>query len=331
MQWLMPDTMRPEAERRLQLSFRKSELFSGLLIAGLVIGARYAISGLPDRTIKADAVAAVTFTPVRLAAEEGALPIAGAWRVESSERRLGGLSALAVDGRDLVALNDSGVVVRMPRPGAKTPMARFRDLPDGPGNPRQKSRRDSEALARLADGDWLVAFENRNQVWRYDRAFRTGRRVVRFTNQGWPQNRGIEAMALAGDDELVVIPEGRGTMFAIRDTVETRSLSSEGWTVSDAARMPDGRTMLLLRRITVTGFRNAIGVLERNTAGWRVAVKGKLPLGPLDNAEGLAVEPLAEGGARLWIVTDNDFAGYRRTLLLAVTLKAEGQTAHRTN
>ncbi len=316
----MPDPLRPEAEQNLQLSFRKSEFFSGLLVAGLVVGARYAISGLPDRVAEPDAEAAMTFTPVRLAANEGSLGIVRAWQVESSERRLGGLSALAVDGRDLVALSDSGVVVRMPKPSAKAPMASFRDLPDGPGDPRQKSRRDSEALARLADGDWLVAFENRNQVWRYDSAFRAGRRVVRFTNQGWPQNRGIEAMALARDGGLVVIPEGRGTMFAIRKAVETRPLASEGWTVSDAARMPDGQTMLLLRRITASGFRNAIGVLERNAAGWRIAVRGELPLGPLDNAEGLAVEPLVAGTTRLWIVTDNDFAGYRRTLLLAVDL-----------
>lgn len=314
----MPDPSRPEAEQRLQLPFRKSEFFSGLLIAGLVIGARYAISGLPDRVAEADAVAGVTFTPVRLPANEGPFGIVGAWQVESSDRRLGGLSALAVDGRDLVALNDSGVVVRMPKPGAKAPMARFRDLPDGPGDPRRKSRRDSEALARLADGDWLVAFENRNQVWRYDPAFRAGRRVVRFTNQGWPQNRGIEAMALARDGGLVVIPEGRGTMFTIRKVVETRPLASEGWTVSDAARMPDGQTMLLLRRITASGFRNAIGELVQDQGGWRIAAIAPLPLGPLDNAEGLAAETLPAGTTRLWIVTDNDFAGYRRTLLLAV-------------
>ena len=42
-----------------------------------------------------------------------------------------------------------------------------------------------------------------------------------------------------------------------------------------------------------------------------------------DNAEGIAAEPLVGGASRLWIVTDNDFAGYRRTLLLAVDLPAQ--------
>lgn len=317
----MPELKQRQAERRLQLSFRKSDVFSGLLVAGLVIGARYAMSGLPDRVGQADTVAAVTFAPVRLGSE-GSLRIAGAWRVKSNERRLGGLSALAVDGRDLVALSDSGVVVRLPKPDGASSVAHFRDLPNAPGDSRRKSGRDSEALARLADGDWLVAFENRNQVWRYDAGFQHGRRVVLFTNQGWPTNRGIEAMALGRAGRLVMIPEGRGLLVAVDERVETRPLASEGWTVSDAARAPDGRTLLLLRRITVTGFRNALGELVRTKAGWRVAVSGEVPLGPLDNAEGLAAEPMPAGGTRLWIVTDNDFAGYRRTLLLAVNLSA---------
>lgn len=314
----MPDSPRQQAERHLQQIFRKSWFFSGLAVAGLVICARYLIAGLPDRMVQEDAAAAVTFTPVRLPTDGSELRLAGAWRVTSGERRLGGLSALAVDRGELVALSDSGVVVRMPKPGSPTATARFRDLPDGPGYPNRKSRRDSEALARLADGDWLVAFETRNQLWRYDPAFRTGRRVVGFANQGWATNRGIEAMAIDREGGLVVIPEGRGLLIAISDVVETRPLASAGWTVSDAARMPDGRTMLLLRRITVAGFRNAIGELESTKAGWRVAVRAALPLGPLDNAEGLAAEAVAGGVARLWIVTDNDLAGYRRTLLLAV-------------
>lgn len=322
MQWLMPDSQSAKAERRLQLTFRKSDLFSGLAVAALVIGTRYAMLHLPDRMPQADALVPVTFSPVQLAAERGAVRIAGAWQVTSSEGRLGGLSALAVNGDELVALTDSGVVARISKPGARRPTARLRDLPDGPGDARWKARRDSEALARLADGDWLVAFENRNEVWRYDPAFRTGQRVIRFANQGWPTNRGIEAMALARHGELVVIPEGRGLMVRVGATAETSPLSSEGWTVSDAAQSADGRTLLLLRRITPIGFRNAIGELARTKAGWRIAVRSRLPLGPLDNAEGLAVEPRPRGATRLWIVTDNDFAGYRRTLLLAMDLPA---------
>ena len=309
--------------------FSKSGIFSGLLVAALVVGAQRLISGLPDREAQPDRVAAVTFTPVELATIEPTLRIAGAWRVTSSERRFGGLSALAVDRGALLALTDSGVVIRMPRPGGTQSMATFRDLPDGPGNPRRKSRRDSEALARLADGDWLVAFENRNQLWRYDPAFRSGRRVVAFTNQGWPTNRGIEAMTIDREGSVLVVPEGRSTLIALRDRVTYHSLASGGWTVSDAARLPDGRQYLLLRRMTIWGVRNAIGELELTTAGWRIAVRARLPIGALDNAEGMAAEATPGGGVRLWIVTDNDFAGYRRTLLLALDLLLPDPLARR--
>ena len=313
----------------MQPLFSKSSFFSGLLVAGLVVGTHQLLGRLPDRVAQADTVAAVTFIPVRLESGSDNLRIAGAWRLTSGERRLGGLSALAVDRGGLVALSDSGVVVHLPKPGGSSLAASFRDLPDGPGDPRRKSRRDSEALVRLADGDWLVAFENRNQLWRYDNAFRAGRRVVRFVNQGWATNRGIEAMTLDRNGGVLAIPEGHGTLVAVSDVVETQPLASGGWTVSDAARLADGRQLLLLRRITVTGFRNAIGELERTAAGWRVAVRADLPIGPLDNGEGLAAESLTGGGSRLWIVTDNDFAGYRRTLLLAVDVLAPEPVARR--
>ena len=111
----MPNPRRAQAEQSLQQIFSKSNILSGLLIAGLVIGARYLISGLPDRVAQPDAVAVVTFKPVSLKVNGGPLRIAGAWQIESAERRLGGLSALAVDGEHLVAISDSGVMVRMPK------------------------------------------------------------------------------------------------------------------------------------------------------------------------------------------------------------------------
>ncbi len=311
----------------MQQSFSKSSVFSGLLIAGLVVGTQSLLSRMPDREARPDSQAAVVYEPVELTAGTGELQPASAWQIRSREARFGGLSALGIDGDRLVALNDSGVVIGLPKPGVSPAMASFRDLPDGPGDPGRKSRRDSEALARLSDGDWLVAFENRNRIWRYDPAFRHGRQVVSFMRQGWATNRGIEAMAVDSGGGLVAIPEGYGTLVAITAVVETRPLASLGWTVSDAARLPDGRLFVLLRRVTATGFRNAIGELVHDRAGWRIMERGGLPLGMFDNAEGLTAERLAGGGTRLWIVTDNDFTAYRRTLLIAVDLPAAGPKA----
>lgn len=323
MQRLMPDSPRLKAERHLQLSFRKSRFFSGLAVAALVVSAHWLFATPFNRVPRSDARAGISFSPIALSgANQASERIAGAWQLNSPDPRLGGLSALAIDRGALVALTDSGVVIRLPQPGPAGRQALFHDLPDGPGDPRRKSRRDSEALTRLADGDWLVAFENRHQLWRYDASFRSGRRALAFDRQGWPANRGIEAMAVDRNGGLLLIPEARGTLIVVSDVAEQLPLASGGWTVSDASRLPDGRLFVLLRRIGVLGFRNAIGELELTGAGWRVAVRASLPIGGLDNAEGLAAEPLPAGGTRLWIVTDNDGVGYRRTLLLALDLPA---------
>ena len=45
-----------------------------------------------------------------------------------------------------------------------------------------------------------------------------------------------------------------------------------------------------------------------------------LDLGPLDNMEGIAAERLPDGGTRLWIVSDDNFRPWMRTLLVALDL-----------
>lgn len=319
----MPDSRRPQAERRLQHPFSKSSFFSGLLVAGVVLAVHYRFSGLPDRTIQADATAEVRLDPVVLRRGSGAaLGVLGAWRLASNEPRFGGLSALAVDGDALVALTDSGVVVKLLKPRSRRMLATFHDLPDGPGDPRHKSRRDSEALGRLSSGDWLVAFENRDQLWRYDAQFQSGRVALDFIVQNWPRNRGIEAMAVDRRDHLLLVPEAGETLVVVRGGAEYVPIESGGWTVSDATLTPDGQRFVLLRRITITGFRNAIGEISETAGHWRVTLLATLPIGGLDNAEGLAAEQLPSGGTRLWIVTDNDSAWYRRTPLVKLDLPA---------
>ena len=98
MQRLMPRPADRQAERRLQHSFSKSNIFNGLALAGLVVGAHLWLTGLPDRTPAPDARAEVRFEPVQLAQSGFApLSVVGAWRVTSPDPRMGGVSALAVD------------------------------------------------------------------------------------------------------------------------------------------------------------------------------------------------------------------------------------------
>ncbi|MFL6773674.1 MAG: esterase-like activity of phytase family protein, partial [Sphingomicrobium sp.] len=128
---------------------------------------------MPDRTELGPRSARLALEPVRLDPRGFApLHLAGAWRLTSDDPRFGGISALALDGGSLLALSDSGVLVRFAKLEGSTVSAAIRELPDGPGDPRFKSRRDSEAIVRDASGrGWWVAFENRNELWLYDGGF----------------------------------------------------------------------------------------------------------------------------------------------------------------
>ena len=46
-----------------------------------------------------------------------------------------------------------------------------------------------------------------------------------------------------------------------------------------------------------------------------------IPVGRLDNVEGLSAELMPDGSTRLWMVTDNNLQQRRPTLLIAVDLK----------
>ena len=55
-----------------------------------------------------------------------------------------------------------------------------------------------------------------------------------------------------------------------------------------------------------------------------------LGLGPLDNAEALAAEPIA-GGTRLWLMTDDNFRWPMRTLLVALDLPSAPRSQPKSN
>lgn len=253
---------------------------------------------VPDRTVVGQA------EPVAVG------PGLRAWRLRASDPRFGGLSALAVAGEDLVALTDSGVVVRFAAPTAAGPV-RFslHDLPGGPGSPLRKAYRDSESLVADPRGrGWWVGFETRHSLWLFDPAFRfplSSRRLA----VDWPSNKGGEALAVADDGRVMVLPELGGK-------ADGGALVAPAWT-ADATRMPDGRLVLLVRRLGLGGFVSEVRIAAR---GDRPARRIALGLGALDNVEGIAAASLPGGGTRLWIVSDDNFRPWMRTLLVALDL-----------
>lgn len=312
----MRDMQRLQAERRVQPSFTRSRLFSGLVIAGLVVAAHSLLARLPDRDERADARADIHFTPVKLA-RDAALPlrVAGAWRLTSTEPRLGGVSALAIDRGQLIALTDAGVVIRLPRPG-RGRVAEFRDLPDGPGRARYKAGRDSEALARDAAGrGWWVAFENRHSIWLFNHDFTRVERRIGLGGLGWRANMGAEG-ALSRPGGLVLLPESGDELVRIgpADAIERIDLVNPYGRLADVTTLPDGRIVVLARSFSPAGFSSRLLLLE----GMRLTPIATLRLGRLDNPEALAAETMPGGVTRIWLMTDNDFRRRVPTLLIAL-------------
>lgn len=308
------------SEQRLQRTFSFRSPWLLLLLPLVLILEGDLEDPWPNRTPRPAALAPIRAQPLALPSPKaGEVPLASLVQLSSPERRFGGLSALAIEGGALLALTDTAVLVRWPKGGGT---GLFRDLPGGPGLPYYKINRDSEALLRVPAGrGWWVAFEQTHEVWLFDRDLRRAlqRRPLRL--RAWWRNWGIEALATDEGGRLLLLPENGGT--AIRwsaNGAESRVPLDAPAQISDAVRLADGRLLVVLRSVRPWGISNSLGWLKRTEAGdgYRVEPLGRLPLGRWDNVEGIAAEPGARGGIRLWLVTDNDFD--RRTLVARIEL-----------
>lgn len=289
----MPDSQCAKTERGVQPPFSKSSLFSGLLLGGLVLAAALWLrANRPPLTLPAGPVT-VRWEAIDLPSlDHHRARLAGAWRLQIKDRRVGGFSGLALDRGSLLALTDSGVLAWLPRPpGGRS--AIVRPLPAVAGNPATKVGRDSEGITRTGRA-WWVVFEQNHQLIRYDRSFTRVLERRPLDISGARKNRGAEALSANGG--LTIYPEASG--------------------ISDATTAPGGQLFLLKRRFGLAGFRARIV-----WAGGEIA----LPTGMLDNPEGIAAEALAGGGTRLWVITDNDQRRWLETLLVAIDLPAEGR------
>ncbi|HET7709521.1 MAG TPA: esterase-like activity of phytase family protein [Sphingomicrobium sp.] len=305
----------------MQREFRKSWLIPGTLLAFMVLFCRSLLDRLPNRLELGPRSISLHYQPVGLnPGSDPGFRVIGAWRLLAEDPRFGGLSALALTRDGFVAVTDSGVVVRFPRPTRPSAKARLAELPGGPGAAGFKVNRDSEALAGDPLGrGWWVAFENRDELWLYDPSFgrALGRAAIRGT--GLRRNRGIEGM-VADRDGLLLFPESGGKALAPGRNEALTIEGVSGW-VSDATVLPDGSLAVVNRRPTPIGLSNRLVMLERLGPAYRPSQSWRIPVGRLDNVEGVAAEPGPGGAMRLWMVTDNNLQKRRPTLLIGVELR----------
>jgi hypothetical protein len=269
----------------------------------------------------------------------GPFRVAGAWQLTSRNSLFGSYSAMVAPapGR-LLAFSDRGDFLEFTAPGSVAGTVLIATVPGR--TVRYKHYRDVEAASRdAATGRIYLALEGRNAVARYgpDLTFEALRWVPEMRR--WGGNSGPEAMVRLSDGRFVVLCECTTGWFAAGTHpgllfdgdpanqaagVAFTFAGAEDYRPTDLALLPDGRVLVLVRRVTwPLPPRFAAKLLLADpaeiTAGgtWQASELAALaePL-PIDNFEALAVTSAVDGTHAAWLLSDDNQALSQRTLLL---------------
>lgn len=312
-----------------------------LLGLGLLAGVWWRSEGLPpSREAK---LSLVPYPAMPGCCQAGPLRLIEAWQLLSPHEDFGGYSALvrAAPGR-LLALSDRGFTLEFSEPGALALSPRFGAIVAD--TKALKANRDVEAATLDPDkGLMWIAQESRNAIERQ----RLGRGREAFREipemKDWSRNGGPEAMARLTDGRFVVLCECNTGWFASgqhpallfgSDPAAGGAAQAftfagiEGYRPTDMAALPDGRLLILARRLTwPVPARFAIKVLIADPAEikadgvWQAREVADLKdPWPIDNYEGLTIERLPDGKLIAWIISDENGAVSQRVLLLKVEI-----------
>jgi hypothetical protein len=269
----------------------------------------------------------------------GALRFLEGWWLRSNDPRFGGLSAMHVENGGVTALNDGGrlYLFGVPRGRGVAPLASLW-LPTG--RAEDKHLRDSEALAIAGRTAW-VSYERHNSLRSF--ALPTWQRLRTLSPavmRSWPKNAGAEAMLRLPDGRFLIFAEGhrddRGlTRAALFDgdptdpgtrATELGYRPPDGYRVTDAALLPDGRILFLNRRVSLwDGMQVKMTLADKPELrpGSVIAGREIAHFGPdvtTDNYEAISVG--REGGRTIvWIASDDNYMSFQRTLLMKFALE----------
>ncbi len=276
----------------------------------------------------------------------GKLRYRGGVSLTSSDGRFGGWSDLWLDrdGRHLVAISDRGfwleAKLTFDWSGAPSGLdeARLGGLIDLDGRPITGFAADAEALVRLPDGGFLVAFERRHRIWHYPSAeppFSLAPTNIPPPPElsRAPPNGGLEALARLSDGRLFALAEELVVEGAnvgwIGDGKTWRTLgyvAAVDYKPTSASELPDGDVLVLERRYTRRDGPGArlVRLARRDIKpGARLAGEELARIEPpltIDNFEGVAVWRESDGTTRIYIISDDNYSLLQRTLLLAFDL-----------
>jgi len=313
-----------------------------LLPAAVIFLAVGPVPGTVMRFPENDLTERAEARPLALAsATTGTMRFVRGWHLVSPHSRFGGFSALAWMGPDRFQLiGDNGYSTRLALDArGSVSDVRIRALPTPDGRPQRKSMVDAEAMfVDPASGKSWIALEGINQIWRLDASLAAIESRRKPPEPRWPSNRGPEAMARLADGRTVVFSEdadddsrGREALIYTGDPAAPGPApvrffyDSQGkGLVSDAAALPDGRVLIVHRRLGFDPvFTTIVAIVDpadiKRDAVVRSRTIGRVP-GPLaENYEGAAIS-VEQGRTYLWLVADNNFNRWQRSLLLQFEL-----------
>lgn len=313
-----------------------------LIYAALIFVALGPVPGTVQRFLVDNLTQRASARPLASAPEtSGTMRFVRGWHLVSPHSYFGGFSGLARTGPGTFRLiGDNGYTTRlvMGARGGVTAVD-IRPLPTPDGRRATKAMADTEALlVDPVNGKAWIALEGINQIWRLNADLTAIESRRRLPEPRWPANRGAEALARLGDGRTVIFSEDadddpRGTEALlytgdpavpgpppIRFFYDSRGKGL----VSDAVALPDGRILLVHRRLGFNPvFTTIVAVLDpaaiAKDAVLRSRTIGIVPRRLAENYEGAAVT--VEGDRTwLWLVSDNNFNRWQRSLLLQFEL-----------
>lgn len=288
------------------------------------------------------APAAAQFEPIEIRAE--AVPVeavqsargvrvTGVWRLFSPHPGFGGFSGLMMAEGNLLMVSDRGWLVRW-RPGGAA--AETMPLPEACQVGAGDHAADAEAIALTPDGlELRIALERPSRLCGFSLERDAAAKVTRVDGMiSTSGNRGVEAMATLPRRGIALLSEtdeNGAHQLAWFDAdlpddqaVTLDYLAPPGFKPADAAFLDDGSLLIVNRRFGVRGGRSTIVTLVRDfapDAGRPIAGAELVRIERsliAANYEGVAVD-----GSIVWLISDDNFASSKGTLLLRLELDGE--------
>ena len=280
----------------------------------------------------------------------GKLRWRGGIAMTANSPNFGGWSDLHVtpDGRTLISLSDEGswfaATVDYDNVGNLAGLTGLKigSIRGLDGKPlADKQWADSEGMALMPDGSWIISFERHHRIWRYATLDSTPTVVdtpADFAKQ--PSNGGIETLTALGDGRIIAISEE----YTVKPGFNVGWIGTPGadgrysWDHFDYATIPDYHPTAI-RRLPDGSF----ATIERAfdpIRGVRCRVM-RFPASELkphgtvqpedlarlaspyavDNLEGISVTRGARGETLLWLMSDDNFNPMQRNILLLFELE----------